>query len=102
MDHRMCTIDIVQTDRRIPWRRVLFASAVAGLVIGGCYWMRGSKGGGMTEFQGPRPIRTEDVALPEGYSIEAVATGLTFPTGVAFDEAGGIYVVESGYSYGEV
>ena len=56
----------------------------------------------MTEFAGERPIRPEDVALPEGYSIEAVATGLTFPTGVAFDEAGAAYVVESGYSYGEV
>ncbi len=64
--------------------------------------MRSSKGGGMTEFEGPRPIRPEDIALPDGYAIEAVATGLTFPTGVAFDDAGGIYVVESGYSYGEV
>jgi glucose/arabinose dehydrogenase len=70
--------------------------------VGACYWMRGSKGGGMTEFEGPRRIRAEDIALPDGYAIEAVATGLTFPTGVAFDEAGGIHVVESGYSYGEV
>ena len=84
------------------WRRTFYALALTGIVIGGCYWMRGSKGGGMTEFEGPRPIRPEDVALPDGYAIEAVATGLTFPTGVAFDEAGGIYVVESGYSYGEV
>jgi len=30
------------------------------------------------------------------------ATGLTFPVGVAFDERGGVYVLESGYSYGEV
>ena len=84
------------------WRRTFYALTVTGIVIGGCYWMRGSKGGGMTEFEGSRPIRPEDVALPDGYSIEAIATGLTFPTGVAFDEAGGIYVVESGYSYGEV
>ncbi|HKY60094.1 MAG TPA: PQQ-dependent sugar dehydrogenase [Gemmatimonadota bacterium] len=81
---------------------MLLALTAAGLVIGACYWMRGSKGGGMTEFAGERPINPEDVALPDGYAIEAVATGLTFPTGVAFDEAGGVYVVESGYSYGEV
>jgi glucose/arabinose dehydrogenase len=31
-----------------------------------------------------------------------VATGLTFPTGVAFDEQGQLYITESGYSYGEV
>jgi glucose/arabinose dehydrogenase len=34
--------------------------------------------------------------------VEIVATGLTFPTGVAFDDAGGVYVTEAGYSYGEV
>ncbi|MDX5437381.1 MAG: PQQ-dependent sugar dehydrogenase, partial [Pontibacter sp.] len=38
----------------------------------------------------------------EGYTIEAVATGLTFPTSVAFDAQGQLYVVEAGYSYGEV
>ena len=31
----------------ISWLRVLVAFALAGLVIGGCYWMRGSKGGGI-------------------------------------------------------
>ena len=30
-----------------------------------------------------------------------MANGLTFPTGVTFDDAGGVYVVESGYVYGE-
>ena len=40
--------------------------------------------------------------MPPGYRIEAVATGLTFPTGVTFDGAGRPHVVESGYSYGEV
>ena len=90
------------TKPRISWRRGLLAFVVLAFVIGGCYWMRRSKGGGMTEFEGARPIRPQDIALPDGYAIEAIATGLTFPTGVAFDEAGGIYVVESGYSYGEV
>jgi glucose/arabinose dehydrogenase len=44
----------------------------------------------------------EDIALLEGYRIEVVATGLRFPTGVAFDDRGGIYVTEAGYAYGEV
>jgi glucose/arabinose dehydrogenase len=43
-----------------------------------------------------------DVALPEGYRVNAVATGLTFPTAVVFDEAGGTYILEAGYSYGKV
>ena len=50
-------------------------------------------------------VRTPDptaVAVPDGYQIEVVTTGLTFPTGIAFDEAGTPYVTEAGYAYGEV
>jgi len=52
-------------------------------------------------FHPPRKINPADVALPAGYKIEVVATGLTFPTGVTFDGDGVPCVVESGYSYGE-
>lgn len=65
--------------------------------------MRGSSGGG--QVKGPpttRPVNPADIALPAGFRIEAVATGLTFPTGVAFDDQNRPYVVEAGYSYGEV
>lgn len=61
-----------------------------------------SRGGGQTEFEGPRRVDPTDVALPAGYRIESVAEGLTFPTGVAFDAEGRLHVVEAGYSYGEV
>lgn len=71
------------------------------LLLSGCYGLRPSAGGGQTTFTGPREIRPADVALPEGYRIEAVATGLTFPTAVAFDEQGRAHVLEAGYSYGE-
>jgi glucose/arabinose dehydrogenase len=70
--------------------------------IAGCYVMRPSAGGGQTSFSQPRQVDPSDVAVPEGYAVEVVATGLTFPTGVAFDEAGTPFVTESGYSYGEV
>lgn len=75
-----------------------------GLYLGlsGCYGMRPSSGGGETDFDPPRAVNAADVALPPGYRIEAVATGLTFPTGVAFDGQGRPYVTESGYAYGEV
>lgn len=75
------------------------------LCLSGCFAMRPSAGGGKESRlpeAGGRLINAADVALPEGYRIEAVVTGLTFPTGVAFDEGGIPYVVESGYSYGEV
>ena len=35
------------------------------------------------------------------YRVEAVTTGLTFPTDVTFDDSGRAYVIEAGYSYGE-
>lgn len=70
-----------------------------------CYSMRPSSGGGKATRlpeNGGRLIDAGDVALPPGYQIEMVASGLTFPTGVTFDEKGVPYVVEAGYSYGEV
>lgn len=68
----------------------------------GCFSMRSSHGGGQTDFNPPRQLIAEDVALPDGYTIEPVARGMTFPTGVAFDDRGVPYIVQSGYSYGEV
>lgn len=49
----------------------------------------------------PRVVRPADIVLPKGYRIEAVATGLDFPTGVAFDGAGIAHVTEAGYAYGK-
>lgn len=72
------------------------------LVLGGCLALRPSNGGGQIPVPDGRPIDAADVALPEGYRVEAVATGLVFPTSVTFDDSGGVYVVEAGYSYGEV
>lgn len=76
--------------------------AAAAVTLAGCYDLRGSQGGGQVATPAPRAVNAADVAVPSGYRIEAVAQGLTFPTGVAFDEDGGVYVVESGYAYGEV
>jgi glucose/arabinose dehydrogenase len=67
-----------------------------------CFPFRASQGGGQTEFEGPRRVDAGDVAVVAGYAVEVVAEGLTFPTGVAFDDAGGVFVTESGYAYGEV
>ena len=79
---------------------LLFAPMVSAL--SGCFALLPSHGGGQADFNPPREISPADVALPAGYRIEAVATGLTFPTGVAFDAQGRPHVVEAGYSYGEV
>jgi glucose/arabinose dehydrogenase len=80
--------------------RALALLVIAG-GLAGCYALRPSDGAGETTFDGPRVVRAEDVALPNGYRIEAVATALTFPTAVAFDDEGRSYVLEAGYSYGE-
>lgn len=73
-----------------------------GFLLAGCYGMRRSRGGGQIKTQAPRSINPADIALPDGYRIEAVATGLTFPSGITFDDQNHPYVIESGYSYGEV
>jgi glucose/arabinose dehydrogenase len=44
-----------------------------------------------------RDIRTMDIAVPEGYKIEAYAKDFAAPTMVAFDEEGRMLVAESGY-----
>src|SRR5262245_10919593 len=49
-----------------------------------------------------RRVRASDITVPSGYTIEPIAAGLTFPTGVALDEQGRVYVTEAGYSYGEI
>jgi glucose/arabinose dehydrogenase len=84
-----------------------WVKAVVGVVLlfgSGCFGMVDSEGGGdisKQTAQKGRRIDPGDVSVPEGYRIEVVATGLTFPTGVAFGEGGEIYLVESGYSEGE-
>lgn len=49
------------------------------------------------------PRRAEakpDYILEPGYRLERIASGLTYPTAIAFDSQGKIYVTESGYAYG--
>ncbi len=72
------------------------------LLFQSCYKLRGHYGGEQSFEATQRPVQPTDVALPKGYKMEAVATGLTYPTGVTFDDAGNVYVVEAGYSYGEI
>jgi glucose/arabinose dehydrogenase len=75
---------------------------LAGFFASGCVDLLPSNGGGKTSFRPPRQVNASDIALPPGYRIEAVADGLTFPSGITFDDQGRVYVVETGYSYGEV
>jgi hypothetical protein len=80
---------------------VLLAATTVGLSA--CvYTLSRSEGGGQAPFSPPRVVDSAQFALPEGYRVEPVATRLTFPTDVAVDAAGRVYVIEAGYSYGEV
>jgi glucose/arabinose dehydrogenase len=44
-----------------------------------------------------RSTRPDDIALPEGFVIDAAVTGLAAPTMVAFDNQGRMLIAESGY-----
>lgn len=50
---------------------------------------------------GERKIDARGILLPPGYRAEAVSSGFTFPTAAIFDNTGTLYVLESGYAYGE-
>lgn len=77
-------------------------AGLAILALSGCFYLSEPEGGGTTAFDGSRTIDPQDVLLPDGFRIEPVAVGLTFPSGIAFDDQNRPYVVEAGYSYGEV
>ena len=71
--------------------------------IQSCYRISPSQGGGqLAKLPEERKIDPEDIILPKGYQAEVIAKGLTFPTGITFDEQETPFVVEAGYSYGEV
>lgn len=72
------------------------------LSLASCYSTRRSRGGGQIGQIPPRQIDAADIALPPGYSITPVASGLTFPSAATVDASGQLYVIETGYSYGEV
>src|SRR3954468_15450178 len=71
------------------------------VTLSSCYVMRPSSGAGQTSAPTDRQLSPEYIRLPAGYQIELIASGLTFPVGAAVDDNGRLYVVESGYSYGE-
>jgi glucose/arabinose dehydrogenase len=79
------------------------ALSAAVSLLAGCYSLSRSEGGGEINLgKRGRVVRASDVALTAGHTIEVVSSGFTFPTAVTFDDAGNVYVLESGYVYGEV
>jgi glucose/arabinose dehydrogenase len=97
----------VFTERSARWPtlarmdRLDLACALGCSLVVGCYAVRSSAGGAEADTPAARTIDAHAVALPEGYRIDVIATGLTFPTGVDFDAQGVPHVVEAGYCYGE-
>lgn len=86
--------------KRLSWVFFLFSFI---FFLNSCYRIMPSEGGGqLANLPEQRIIHPADVLLPEGYKMEVVAKGLTFPTAVAFDDSGSAYVIEAGYSYGEI
>lgn len=96
--------------------RIALLALVSSTFLGSCWKHLPSRGGGSETKEAvtraaerakdpidleERELDPTDVALPEGYTMDVVAAGLDFPTGVVFDAEGRLHVVEAGYSYGE-
>src|SRR5688572_8613401 len=81
---------------------LITSACVALFTSSACYRLTPQKGGGMVKPQQGRTVVPADVALPDGYAIELVLEKLIFPTAVVWDDRDRLYVVEGGYSYGEV
>ncbi|WP_017733688.1 PQQ-dependent sugar dehydrogenase [Nafulsella turpanensis] len=79
----------------------IFLLLLSVLLLSSCFRLKSSNGGGEVENVKARTPQPEDIVVPEGYQIELVAEGLTFPTAITFDDDGTPYVLEAGYSYGE-
>jgi glucose/arabinose dehydrogenase len=47
-----------------------------------------------------RPLRTADIAVPEGFTIDVAVEGLDAPTMTAFDDEGRMLIAESAYGEG--
>ena len=47
-----------------------------------------------------RPLRTTDIAVPEGFTIDVAVDGLDAPTMTAFDDQGRMLIAESAYGEG--
>ena len=77
-------------------KRGIGAAALSCILACGAV-MPQSGGGDIEPPAAGRKIKASDIALSAGYEIKPVATGLTFPTGVTFDDQGQAYVVEGGY-----
>lgn len=79
----------------IGWRGAWVMLAAAGLAACQAQPGPGAAPGGQRPEAAVR-LDPGDVALPEGYVIEAVAVGLTSPAAVAFDAHGTAHVIDSG------
>jgi glucose/arabinose dehydrogenase len=86
-------------------RKLHFATCIflcfSQLLFSGCFKLRGHYGTKSYD-QVERPVNPADVLLPDGYAIEMVSGNFNFPSGITIDDQGRIYILEAGYSYGEI
>jgi glucose/arabinose dehydrogenase len=88
--------------RALIWVVVLIAVvAIAAVAVNNIYRTRRSHGAGTGTAPTTRTTNPGDVAVPSGYRVDVVASGLTFPAAVAFDDSAHLFVIEAGYVYGE-
>ena len=74
-------------------RRRVTASVIVALTVA-AYFVT-------VQSQESRRVNPADIQVPDGYAIEALARGLSYPTDITFSASGDVYVSEAGgHTYG--
>jgi glucose/arabinose dehydrogenase len=79
------------------------AALLCALAVSGCAFQSPTYPQGIYPREFPRvpPPDAAAAEVPAGYRVEVVVSDLEYPTSVAFDERGNLYIAEAGYAYGD-
>lgn len=80
---------------------VYFLLGLISVSLVGCFKLRGHYGTKSYDSVN-RPVNPSDILLPDGYTIEQIPGNFNFPSGITIDDKGNVYILEAGYSYGEI
>lgn len=90
-------------NRKLPTRWLLALLGVVTLGMTACATPPETYPTGVFPRDFPRvpPPSAAAAQVPPGYRVEVVVGDLNYPTSIAFDDRGSLYIAEAGYAYGD-